>query len=195
MIDLKALPGPCEIPLVPDLPDRPRTGIAVTVKPLDTPTIEAARAAARDRLAGLKRQLKDLREAGRDPGDLAKLDDPAEEEGTYTLLVTQEVACRTIISWTGVVFGGAPAPVTRETVCAAMRVYPLGERFYERIMWRHSQLVAAGNGSTPSAGGTTTPTEGAATAAAAGTPGCPAPTDGAAPADGSAPMSSTPPER
>lgn len=119
-------------------------GISVTVKPLTTPAMLSAQAAAR-RLAD-KETPKDANADMRD--------------GLYQAFLIYELAMRHIIGLKGVEFEGKDAEATPENIRAVMDLYPVGERFYQEFTMRQVLLNAAKNASRLSAAGTSSAAEG-----------------------------------
>lgn len=119
-------------------------GISVTVKPLTTPAMLSAQAAAR-RLAD-KETPKDANADMRD--------------GLYQAFLIYELAMRHIVSLKGVKFEGKDAEATPENIRAVMDLYPVGERFYQEFTMRQVLLNAAKNASRLSAAGTSSAAEG-----------------------------------
>jgi hypothetical protein len=108
MIDLAQRSEPYEI----ELP----YGLVVTVKPLTT----AGMAAARRLVDAVERQARERTEAGLPPDGLPDLSAEGERDGFYQAQLIRELAARHITSWTGVELGGGPAPPTPENIAAVM---------------------------------------------------------------------------
>jgi hypothetical protein len=130
-----------------------------------------------------------------DPGlsldGLPDLSAEGERDGFYQAQLIRELAVRHVTSWTGVEFGGGPAPPTPDNVTAVMDLYPVGERFFQKFTLGQVLLNAAKNGSGPSAAGTSSRAEGPNTATPVAMTDCPAPEASPEPTDGSAPTAST----
>jgi hypothetical protein len=184
MIDLAQRSEPHEIALP--------YGLSVTVKPLTTAGMAAAQAAARRTVEAIERQARERTEAGLALDGLPDLSIEGERDGFYQAQLIRELAVRHVASWTGVEFGGGPAPPTPANIAAVMELYPVGERFFQEFTLRQVLLNAAKNGSGPSAAGTSSPVEGPTTAGRAKRKGSPAPEANPEPTDSSAPTASTP---
>ncbi len=90
-------------------------GGTLTLRPVTTPSFEAARAAARKRLADLLVDTEGLKALGLDPEtDLLK----DAQEGLFLGLLAQELGARLITAWTGVAddSGEKEADVTPENI-------------------------------------------------------------------------------
>ena len=74
--------------------------LTVTVKPLTTAGMAAARAAARRSVEAIERQARERQEAGLQPDGLPNLS--ADGDGFYQAQLIRELAVRHITSWTGV---------------------------------------------------------------------------------------------
>jgi hypothetical protein len=184
MIDLAQQSGPYEISLP--------YGLTVTVKPLTTAGMATAQAGARRAVEAIERQAREREETGLQLDGLPDLSTEGERDGFYQAQLIRELAVRHIRSWTGVEFGGGPAPPTPENISAVMDLYPVGERFFQEFTLRQVLLNAAKNGSGPSAAGTSSLAEGPNIAEPAATTACPAPEASQEPTDGSASTASTP---
>src|SRR5919106_1984289 len=167
MIDLAQQSGPYEISLP--------YGLTVTVKPLTTAGMATAQAAARRAVEAIERQARERTEAGLQLDGLPDLSTEGERDGFYQAQLIRELAVRHIRSWTGVEFGGGPAPPTPENISAVMELYPVGERFFQEFTLRQVLLNAAKNGSGPSAAGISSRAEGPITAEPAEKTTCPVP--------------------
>src|SRR5512132_2807195 len=183
MIDLAQRSEPYEIALP--------YGLSVTVKPLTTAGMAAAQAAARRAVEAIERQARERTEAGLEVDGLPDLSADGERDGFYQAQLIRELAVRHVTSWTGVEFGGGPAPPTPENIAAVMELYPVGERFFQEFTLWQVLLNAAKNGCGPSAAGISSPVEGPNTAKPAGTPACPVREAPPELTDGSAPTAST----
>jgi hypothetical protein len=116
--------------------------LSVTVKPLTAAGMAAAPAGGRgDRAAG-----QEAHGSGIGAGRLPDLSAEGERDGSYQAQLIRELAVRHIASWTGVEFGGGPAPPTPRNVAAVMELYPVGERFFQEFTLRQVLLNAAKNG-------------------------------------------------
>jgi hypothetical protein len=184
MIDLAQRAEPYEIVLP--------YGLSVTVKPLTTAGMAAAQTAARRAVEAIERQARERKEAGLALEGLPDLSAEGERDGFYQAQLIRELAVRHITRWTGVEFGGGPAPPTPENIAAVVELYPVGERFFQEFTLRQVLLNAAKNGSGLSAAGILSRVEGPNTADPAATTACPAPEVSPAPTVGSAPTASTP---
>ncbi len=184
MIDLSQRTEPYEL----ELP----YGLRVTVRPLTTAGMAAAQAAARRAVEAIERQARERTEAGLALDGLPDLSAEGERDGFYQAQLIRELAVRHVTMWTGVEFGGRPAPPTPENIAAVMELYPVGERFFQEFTLRQVLLNAAKNGSGLSAAGTSSRAEGPNTAEPAATRACPAPEVNREPAAGCAPTASTP---
>jgi len=122
---------------------------------------------------------------------LPDLSAEGERDGFYQAQLIRELAVRHVTSWTGVEFGGGPAPPTPDNVTAVMDLYPVGERFFQKFTLGQVLLNAAKNESGPSAAGTSSRAEGPNTATPVAMTDCPAPEASPEPTDGSAPTAST----
>ncbi len=118
-------------------------GISVTVKPLTTPAMLAAQAAAR-------------RTAEKES---PKNTDPDTRDGLYQAYLIYELAIRHITALKGVESGGKDAAVTPDNIRAVMDLYPVGERFYQEFTLRQVLMNAAKNASRVSAAGTSSAAE------------------------------------
>jgi hypothetical protein len=184
MIDLAQRSEPYEVALP--------YGLSVTVKPLTTGGMAAAHGAARRAVEAIERQARERTDAGLPLDGLPDLSAEGERDGFYQVQLIRELAVRHVTSWTGVEFGGGPAPPTPENIAAVMEVYPVGERFFQEFTLRQVLLNAAKNGFGPSAAGISSPAEGPNIAEPAERPTCPAPEASQELRDGSAPTASTP---
>jgi hypothetical protein len=184
MIDLAQQSGPYEIALP--------YGLTVTVKPLTTALMATAQAAARRAVEAIERQAHERTEAGLPLDGLPDLASEGERDGFYQAQLIRELAVRRVASWTGVEFGGGPAPPAPENVAAVMELYPVGERFFQEFTLRQVLLNAAKSGFGLSAAGTSSRAERPSTAEPAEKTACPAPEASPAPTGGSVPTASTP---
>jgi hypothetical protein len=146
MIDLSQPTKPYDL----DLP----YGLTVTVRPLTTPGMAAAQAAARRAVEAIERQIGERKEAGLPTDGLPELDVDADRDGFYQSQLIRELAVRHITDWFGIELEGGPAPPTSENIGAVMNLYPVGERFFQEYTLRQVLLNAAKNGSGLSAAGT-----------------------------------------
>ena len=183
MIDLSQRSEPYEL----ELP----YGLRVTVRPLTTAGMAAAQAAARRAVEAIERQARERTEAGLPLDGLPDLGDHGARDGFYQGQLIRELAVRHVTSWTGIEFGGSPAPPTPDNIAAVMALYPLGERFLQEFTLKQVLLNAAKNGSGPSAAGTSGRAEGPRTAAPAPSTTSPVPAASPAPTGGPAPTAST----
>ena len=167
-------------------------GLTVTVKPLTTAGMAAAQATARRTVEAIEQQARERAEAGLPVEGLPDLSVEGERDGLYQAQLIRELAVRHIARWTGVEFGGGPAPPTPENIAAVMELYPVGERFFQEFTLRQVLLNAAKNGSGPSAAGTSSRAEGPNTATPVAMTDCPAPAASPEPTGDSAPTASTP---
>jgi hypothetical protein len=167
-------------------------GLSVTVKPLTTAGMAAAQAAARRAVEAIERQARERSEAGLALEGLPDLSADGERDGFYQAQLIRELAVRHVTNWTGVEFGGGPAPPMPENIGAVMELYPVGERFFQEFTLRQVLLNAARNALGPSAAGTSSPAEGPNTAGSAATTTCPAPEASRERTGSSAPIASTP---
>jgi hypothetical protein len=184
MIDLAQRSEPYEVALP--------YGLSVTVKPLTTAGIAAAHGAARRAVEAIERQARERTDAGLPLDGLPDLSAEGERDGFYQAQLIRELAVRHVTSWTGVEFGGGPAPPTPENIAAVMEVYPVGERFFQEFTLRQVLLNAAKNGFGLSAAGISSRVEGPNTAEPAATAASPAPEASVEPTAGSARTASTP---
>jgi hypothetical protein len=115
-----------------------------------------------------------------------------ERDGFYQGQLIRDLALRHITSWTGVELDGGPAPLAPENIAAVMKLYPVGERFFQEFTLRQVLLNAAKNALGPSAAGTSSRAEGPNTAGPAATMACPAPGANPEPTDSAAPTGNTP---
>jgi hypothetical protein len=184
MIDLGQRSEPYEIALP--------YGLKVTVRPLTTAGMAAVQAAARRAVEAIERQVRERTETGLELDGLPDLSPEGERDGFYQAQLIRELAIRHVTSWTGVEFGGGPAPPTPENVAAVIELYPVGERFFQEFTLRQVLLNAAKNGCGLSAAGTSRRVEGPNTAEPVGTMGSPAPAASPEPTAVSAPTASTP---
>lgn len=136
MISLKQEKEPYDL----DLP----YGISVTVKPLTTPAMLSAQAAAR--------RLSDK--------ETPKGADTDMRDGLYQAFLIYELAFRHITALKGVEMDGKEAAPTPENIRAVMDLYPVGERFYQEFTMRQVLLNAAKNVSRLSAAGISSAAEG-----------------------------------
>jgi hypothetical protein len=164
----------------------------VTVKPLTTPGMAAAQAAARRAVEAIERQARERTDAGLELDGLPDLSAEGERDGFYQAQLIRELAVRHIASWSGVERERGPAPPTPENIAAVMELYPVGERFFQEFTLRQVLLNAAKNGFGPSAAGTSSRAEGPNIAEPAATPTSPAPKGSPEPTVGSAPIASAP---
>jgi hypothetical protein len=183
MIDLAQRSEPYEIALP--------YGLSVTVKPLTTAGMAAARATARRAVEAIERQARERVEAGLPLDGLPDLSTEAERDGFYQAQLSRELAVRHITSWNGVELEGGPAPPTPENIAAVMDLYPVGERFFQEFTLRQVLLNAAKNGCGLSAAGTSSRVEGPNIAEPAATMACPAPEASQEPTGGSVHTAST----
>jgi hypothetical protein len=167
-------------------------GLTVTVKPLTTAGMAAAKAAARRAVEAIERQARERTEAGLPLDGLPDLSTEGERDGFYQAQLIRELAVRHVASWAGVELNGGPAPPTPENIAAVMELYPVGERFFQEFTLRQVLLNAAKNGCGLSAAGISSRAEGPNTATPAATPISPAPEVNREPTDGSVPGASTP---
>jgi hypothetical protein len=167
-------------------------GLFVTVKPLTTAGMAAAQAAARRAVEAIERQARERMDAGLELDGLPDLSAEGGRDGFYQAQLIRELAVRHITSWTGVELDGGPARPTLENIAAVIKLYALGERFFQDFTLRQVLLNAAKNGCGLSAAGISSRAEGPNTAEPAGTTDCPAPKARPEPTDGSAPTASTP---
>jgi hypothetical protein len=184
MIDLSQTTEPYELGLP--------YGLKVTVKPLTTAGMAAAKAAASRAVEAVERQARERTEAGLALDGLPDLSAEGERDGFYQAQLIRELAIRHVMSWTGVELNGGPAPPTPQNIAAVMELYPVGERFFQELTLRQVLLNAAKNGFGPSAAGTSSRAEGPTTAAPAVMTACPVPEARPEPTDGSAPTASKP---
>lgn len=140
MITLKQEKEPYDL----DLP----YGISVTVRPLTTPAMLSAQAAAR--------RLADK--------ETPKNADADMRDGLYQAFLIYELAMRHITALKGVEMDGKDAAATPENIRVVMDLYPVGERFYQEFTMRQVLLNAAKNVSRLSAAGTSSAAEGRNTA-------------------------------
>jgi hypothetical protein len=167
-------------------------GLSVTVKPLTTAGMAAAQSAARRAVEAIERQVRERTDAGLELDGLPDLSAEGERDGFYQAQLIRELAVRHVTSWTGVEFGGGPAPSTPENIAAVMELYPVGERFFQEFTLRQVLLNAAKNGCGPSAAGISGRAEGPNSAEPAATMTCPVPEASSEPTGASAPTASTP---
>jgi hypothetical protein len=156
------------------------------MKPLTTAGMAAAQAAARRAVETIERQGRERTEAGLVLEGLPDLSAEGERDGFYQAQLIRELAVRHITSWTGVKLAGGPASPTPENIAAVMKLYPVGERFFQEFTLRQVLLNAAKNGSGLSAAGISSRAEGPNTAEPAATTPSPAPEASPEPTDGSA---------
>ena len=107
-------------------------GLLVTVKPLTT----ARMAAARRAVEAIERQAQERTEAGLALDGLPDLSAEGERDGFNQAQLIRELALRHVMSWTGVELGGELAPPTPENIAAVMELYPIGERFFQEFTLR-----------------------------------------------------------
>jgi hypothetical protein len=138
MIDLARRSEPYEIALP--------YGLSVTVKPLTTAGMAAAQAAGRRAVEAIERQARERTDAGLPLDSLPALSADGERDGFYQAQLIRELAVGHIADWTGVEFGGGPAPPTPENIAAVMELYPVGERFFQEFTLRQVLLNAVKNG-------------------------------------------------
>jgi hypothetical protein len=167
-------------------------GLSVTVKPLTTAGMAAAQAAARRAVEAIERQARERTEAGLALDGLPDFSAEGERDGFYQAQLIRELALRHVMSWTGVEFGGGPAPPTPENIAAVMELYPVGERFFQEFTLRQVLLNAAKNGCGLSAAGTSSRAEGPNTVEPAAKTASRAPGANPEPMDSAAPTASTP---
>ena len=123
-----------------DLPREPHWlelphGVRLLVRPLDTATDAAARAAA----------AADLRERGQDVPPAAAKD--SWRLGQAKAALAQALGQLTILEWSGVlVSDGAPAPVTGETVALLMAIPDIATAFLRQIYAPLDRLASEGEG-------------------------------------------------
>ena len=184
MIDLARRSEPYDIALP--------YGLSVTVRPLTTAGMAAAQAAARRAVAAIERQARERTEAGLELDGLPDLSAEGERDGFYQAQLIRELAVRHVTSWTGVEFGGGPAPPTPTNIAAVMEFYPVGERFFQEFTLRQVLLNAAKDGSGHSAAGISSRVEGPNTAGRAKRRGSPAPAASPGPTASYAPTGTTP---
>jgi hypothetical protein len=108
-------------------------GVRIKVKPLSTPGMLAAQAAAR------RRTDKDVDK------------DSPDREGLYQANLIYELAFRHAVE---LEVQGSIAPVTEENLKTVLDIYPVGERFFQEFTLQQVILNAAKNGSRVSAAGT-----------------------------------------
>jgi hypothetical protein len=167
-------------------------GLTVTVKPLTTAGMAAAQAAARRAVEAIERQISERKEAGLPPDGLPDLDDNADRDGFYQSQLIRELAVRHILDWTGIQLEGAQAPPDPENIAAFIKLYPVGERFFQEFTLRQVLLNAAKNGSGLFATGTSSQAEGPNTAEDAEMTDCSAPEVKQNPTGSSVPTASMP---
>ena len=138
MIDLSQPAAPYDL----ELP----YGLRVTVRPLTTAGMAAARAAARRTVEAIERQVRERTDAGLPLEGLPDLSAEGERDGFYQAQLIRELAVRHVASWAGVELQGGPAPPTLENIAAVMELYPVGERFFQEFTLRQVLLNAAKNG-------------------------------------------------
>ena len=123
-----------DLPREPHWLDLPH-GVRVLVRPLDTATDAAARAAA----------VTDLRERGQTAP-------PAAAKEPWRLGQTKDALARavgqlTILDWSGVLLAdGSPAPVTAETVALLMAIPKIATAFLRQIYAPLDRLASEGEG-------------------------------------------------
>lgn len=95
-------------------------GGTLTLRPVTTPSYEAAKAAARKKLAALLTDTEALKALGLDPADGLLKD---AQEGLFLGLLIEEVGVRHIIGWTGVAddSGEKEAEVTPDNIRRLMK--------------------------------------------------------------------------
>lgn len=119
-----------------DLPREPYrldlgSGVSVTVRPLDTAVMAAARASVERTIRELRDDRDRLREVAVHPAKLPDLDDPDSRAGLAEALLVKALARHAIIAWEGVLGadGDDPAPVTERTVGDLMSFWHIADRF------------------------------------------------------------------
>ncbi|MEI8396946.1 MAG: hypothetical protein WCF85_19635 [Rhodospirillaceae bacterium] len=122
-----------DLPREPHWIDVPH-GVSLRVRPLDTATDAAARAAA----------AADLRERGQDAPPAAAKE--AWRLGQAKAALAQALGQLTILEWSGVlVSDGTPAPVIGETVALLMAIPDIATTFLRQIYAPLDRLAAEGN--------------------------------------------------
>ena len=123
-----------DLPREPHWLDLPH-GVRLLVRPLDTATDAAARAAA----------VADLRERGKDVP-------PAAAKESWRMGQTKDALARalgqlTILDWSGVLLAdGSPAPITAESVALLMAIPKIATAFLRLIYAPLDRLASEGEG-------------------------------------------------
>ena len=123
-----------DLPREPHWLDLPH-GVRLQVRPLDTATDAAARAAA----------VTDLRERGKDVP-------PAAAKDSWRMGQTKDALARalgqlTILDWSGVLLAdGSPAPITAESVALLMAIPKIATAFLRQIYAPLDRLASEGEG-------------------------------------------------
>ena len=144
-----------DLPREPHWLDLPH-GVRLLVRPLDTATDAAARAAS----------VTDLRERGQTAP-------PAAAKEPWRLGQTKDALARavgqlTILDWSGVLLAdGSPAPITAETVVLLMAIPKIATAFLRLIYAPLDRLAAEGEGSGVALHGTSQAAPSTATGAGA----------------------------
>ena len=144
-----------DLPRDPHWLDLPH-GVRLLVRPLDTATDGAARAAS----------VTDLRERGQNAP-------PAAAKESWRLGQTKDALARavgqlTILDWSGVLLAdGSPAPVTAESVALLMAIPKIATAFLRHIYAPLDRLAAEGEGCGAAPVGITAAAPGTATGAGA----------------------------
>ena len=122
-----------DLPREPHWLDLPH-GVRLHVRPLDTATDAAARAAA----------AADLRERGESVPPAAAKD--SWRLGQAKAALARALGQLTILEWSGVLVpDGAPAPVTEDTVALLMAIPDIATAFLRQIYAPLDRLAAEGN--------------------------------------------------
>lgn len=136
-----------------DLPREPYrldlgSGVTVTVRPLDTAVMAAARATVERTLREWREDRERLRAIASDPSALPDLDDPDARAGLAEALLIKALARQAIVAWEGVlaVDGDTPAPVHRpRTVGDLMAFWDIADRSLTRYTAAYVRLDAEKN--------------------------------------------------
>jgi hypothetical protein len=129
-------------------------GVTLTVRPLTTAVMEAARGHVQRRIADLKREIEGIIAAGGTVSDLPDLANADQAYGFGQQCLVQELAAGAITAWQGVGDeAGKPLPVTPAAARELMRVHTIAEAFLLQYVDSWAQAVTEGNVSAPSPSG------------------------------------------
>ena len=157
-----------DLPKEPYWIDLPQAGVRLKVRPLDSALYFAARSRAVRRAYELRREERDLVDAGARVEDMPDLDDPDTSSGYIEFLLAQAYAEMGVIDWEGVGDAdGNPLPFDKARLPQLVRVHHVAEQFISVYTGPYQQVVAEKNGSVPVPSGTSA--AGTPTASDAGT--------------------------